>query len=75
MAGLPKKLYYVLITPGGNPVPYGKKGGGKYTNGEFAKSHAEDLKKLGVRAKLYESEMNWEEVPLENPMNGEPGLW
>jgi len=77
MAGLPKKLYYVLIKPGGTPLKYGQKGGGKYTDGKYAKSHAKSLQEQGVHVKLYESEMNWTEVPLEkkNPMEGMPGLW
>lgn len=77
MAGLPKKLYFVLIKPGGKPLGYGKKGGGKYTNGEYAKSHAQDLKKAGADVELYEAEVNWVKVPLEdeNPMEGMAGLW
>lgn len=77
MAGLPKKLYFILIKPGGKRIPYGKKGGGKYTDGRWAKSHAEDLKKFGANVELYEADMNWVQIPLEaeNPMEGMPGLW
>ncbi|AXH68848.1 hypothetical protein SEA_COMRADE_160 [Streptomyces phage Comrade] len=75
MAGLPKKLYYVLIKPGGKPLGYGKKGGGKYTSRSAAESQAEDLKKQGVNVTLWESsEIDWTEVPISVPENQEP-LW
>lgn len=75
MAGLPKKMYYVLVKPGGTRIKYGRKGGGKYTSEPAAKSQAEDLKKQGVNVTLWEAEIIWTEVPLTSvPENQEP-LW
>ncbi|AXH49275.1 hypothetical protein HWB76_gp127 [Streptomyces phage Blueeyedbeauty] len=76
MAGLPKKLYYVLVKPGGTPLKYRQKGGGTYTNEKFAKSQYESLKTHGSRVELYSTELEWKlEETSTNPMEGMPGLW
>lgn len=53
MAGLPKKLYYVLIKPGGKPLKYRQKGGGTYTNEKSAHSQYEHLKAHGSNVELH----------------------
>ncbi|QIN94101.1 hypothetical protein PP459_gp132 [Streptomyces phage Wakanda] len=77
MAGLPKKLYYVLIKPGGKPLGYRQKGGGTYTDERYAKGQYEHLKAYGSNVEWYEGTIDWElkESSRENPMEGQPGLW
>ncbi|QGH79465.1 hypothetical protein SEA_LIMPID_157 [Streptomyces phage Limpid] len=77
MAGLPKKLYYVLVKPGGKPLGYRQKGGGTYTNEKNANAQYEHLKKYGSDVELYSTDINWwlEKTSQENPMEGMPGLW
>ena len=77
MAGLPKKLYYVLIKPGGKPLKYRMKGGGTYTDIKYARSQYESLKAYGSNVEWYEGTIDWElrESSQENPMEGMPGLW
>lgn len=77
MAGLPKKLYYVKINPGGTPLKYGKKGGGTYTMESHARGQYNYLKGEGSNVELYVAEVEWEMVESyqKNPMEGEPGLW
>lgn len=75
MAGLPKKLFYVLIKPGGKPLKYGQKGGGTYTHEGSARSQYEHLKAHGSNVELHVSELAWEILESKNPMDGEPGLW
>jgi hypothetical protein len=77
VAGLPKKLYYVLIKPGGNPLKYRQKGGGTYTNEKYAMSQFKSLKAHGSNVELYSAEIDWEleESSINNPMEGMPGLW
>jgi hypothetical protein len=76
VAGLPKKMYYVLVKPGGKPLTYNQKGGGKYTHEGHARSQYDSLKKHGSYVELHVAEMNWELLETsENPMEGMPGLW
>lgn len=77
MAGLPKKLFYVRILPGGTPLKYRQKGGGTYTDEKYARSQYESLKAHGSNVELLETEINWTvlESSKKNPMEGMPGLW
>lgn len=77
MAGLPKKLYYILVKPGGKPLAFRQKGGGTYTNEKNARGHYEHLKNYGSHVEFYETDINWSvvESSQKNPMEGEPGLW
>lgn len=77
MAGMPKKLYYVKILPGGTPLKFRQKGGGTYTDEKYAKSHYESLKAHGSKVELLVTEVNWTviESSEKNPMEGMPGLW
>jgi len=77
VAGLPKKLYYVLVKPGGTPLKFRQKGGGTYTNRDNALSQYQHLKAHGSNVELYSTNINWEKIASHetNPMDGEPGLW
>lgn len=77
MAGMPKKLYYVKILPGGTPLKYRQKGGGTYTDEKYAKSQYNSLKAYGSKVELLVAEVNWTVVESseKNPMEGMPGLW
>ncbi|QNN99234.1 hypothetical protein SEA_FAUST_155 [Streptomyces phage Faust] len=77
MAGLPKKMFYVKILPGGTPLKYRQKGGGTYTDEKYAKSQYATLKAHGSNVELLEAEVNWVvvESSKDNPMEGKPGLW
>lgn len=74
---MPKKLYYVLIKPGGKPLGYRQKGGGTYTNEKYGKSQFESLKAYGSNVEFYTADVEWElvESSAKNPMEGMPGLW
>jgi hypothetical protein len=77
MAGLPKKLYYVLVKPGGTPLKFRQKGGGTYTNMNNAKGQFDHLQQHGSNVELYSTDVEWDivESSQKNPMEGEPGLW
>lgn len=77
MAGLPKKLYYVKILPGGTPLKYRQKGGGTYAEEKYAKSQYRSLEIHGSNVELLVTETNWTvvESSQKNPMEGMPGLW
>jgi hypothetical protein len=77
MAALPSKMYYVLIKPGGKPLRYGQKGGGKYSDEKSARSQYKYLKAHGSNVELYTGNIEWEivESSKENPMEGMPGIW
>lgn len=75
MSKLPDKLYYVKIVPGGKPLKFRQKGSGTYTDEEAALAQYHVLKGHGCNVKFYALECNWEEIPMINPMDGEPTLW
>lgn len=77
MAGLPKKLHYVLIKPGGKPLRYGRKGGGAYTMESHAKGQFQHLKSEGSKVELYVAEVNWVLVDsnVNDPIEGQEPLW
>lgn len=77
MAGLPKKLYYVKILPGGTPLKYRQRGGGTYTEEKHARSHYNSLKAYGSKVQLLVADVEWSVVESseKKPMEGEPGLW
>lgn len=77
MAGLPKKMYYVLIKPGGKPLRYGRKGGGTYTIEKNARGQYEHLKSQGCKVELYTSEVQWDmlESNVNDPTEGQEPLW
>ena len=61
----PKELYWIEIERGQGPkIGYGKRGGGKYTDYEFAKSHLEALRNRGVKCKLFGTKTNWQEIDV-----------
>jgi hypothetical protein len=60
MAGLPKKLHYVLIKPGGKSLKYGEKGGGVYANHGYALSKYRNLIARGSNAELLVTDTNWQ---------------
>lgn len=70
MAGLPEKLYYVKIVPGGTPLKFRQKGGGTYTNEMYAKGQYEYLKAHGSKVELLVAEVEWSVV--ESSYNVEP---
>jgi hypothetical protein len=77
MAGLPKKMYYVLIKPGGKPLGYGKKGGGTYTIEKNARGQYDHLKSQGSKVELHVAEVTWSmlESNQDEPMEGQEPLW
>lgn len=76
MAGLPKKLYYVLLKPGGKPLGYREKGGGKYTDEAYAKGQYTWLKNRGSKVELYVGEVSWSLLePNETEVEENPELW
>ena len=78
MAGLPKKLYYVLIKPGGKPLGFRQKGGGTYTDEKHARGQYNHLKWYGSNVELHVGELNWEVIEssdVNNPIEGQEPLW
>jgi len=77
MAGLPKKMYYVLIKPGGKRLRYGQKGGGVYSLGKNAHAQYEHLKSQGCKVELYSTDVNWDlvESNVDDPIEGQEPLW
>ncbi|QIQ63024.1 hypothetical protein SEA_MOAB_163 [Streptomyces phage Moab] len=77
MAGLPKKMYYVLIKPGGKPLGYGKKGGGVYSLEKNARGQYDHLKSQGCKVELYHTRVDWDllETNVNDPIEGQEPLW
>ncbi len=77
MAGLPKKLYYVLLKPGGKPLGFRQKGGGTYTDKKYARSQYNNLKAYGSNVELYEGTIDWNLVESSeaDANEGQPTLW
>ena len=65
MAGLPKKLYYIVITPGQAVLSYGRRGGGKYTHLDPAQKQVKSLRERGHNAKLFMTETSWTEIHVD----------
>jgi hypothetical protein len=66
MAGLPKKLYYIVISPSQAVLSYGRRGGGKYTHLDPAKKQVKSLRERGHNARLFVTETTWQEVDVED---------
>jgi hypothetical protein len=77
VAGLPKKLYYVLLKPGGKPLGYRQKGGGTYTDKKYAESQYNHLKAYGSNVELHEGEITWTKIASSeaDENEGQPTLW
>ncbi len=59
MAGLPDKVWYVKILPGGKPLKYREKGGGLYAQERYAVSQYDYLKNRGSNVELLIGEVQW----------------
>lgn len=62
----PKKLYWVDILPGGNPLPYRQRGGGVFSTLAMAKGRCEKLAHLGVLTRIFVSaKIEWSPTPTD----------
>lgn len=60
---LPKKTYELVVELGsGSPWRYAEKGGGHYSVLGHARNAAEQHRKKGREARIYESDCVWSEV-------------
>lgn len=60
----PKKLYWVEILPGGEPLPYRQRGGGVFSTLAHAQGRCKKLDHRGVLTQIYVAEqIPWSPAP------------